>query len=226
VSEAADTLPPELVVRVDRRAKRISLRVDARGQAVLVIPHERFRAEGLRFVGQKREWLDKHLSRQPTPIPFAIGEEIPIGGELHYIQHDLRAADPITIDHGVITVGGPARATARLVQSWLRVEAGRSLQAATAYHAAALGLAAPPVAIRDPKTRWGSCSSRKSLSLSWRLIMAPPEVLDYVAAHEVAHLKELNHSARFWALVAQLCPAYRAQEAWLREHGRDLHRYG
>jgi predicted metal-dependent hydrolase len=192
---------------------------------VLVLPHESLRAEGLRFAAQKRAWLERHRAGQPGRVPFAVGSTIPVRGAPHRIAHDPAARDPVRVEDGRVTVSGSASAE-RLVLSWLKREAGIDLRAAAARHSARLNLPAPPVTLRDPKTRWGSCSSRKTLSLSWRLILAPPPVLDYVAAHEAAHLIEMNHSHRFWALVEGLCPGYREHETWLKAHGRSLHRYG
>lgn len=219
-------LPDGLTVQINRRARRISLRVNARGEAVLVLPDEKLRAEGLRFAAQKRGWIEKHQAQQPDRVPFAVGSTIPVRGMPHRICHDPGACDPVAVSEGTITVSGWPGSADRWVQAWLKRQASADFQSAVADYSHGLGLPAPPITLRDPKTRWGSCSSRKTLSLSWRLILAPPDVLNYVAAHEVCHLLEMNHSARFWALVEKISPAYRRQEAWLKQHGRGLHRYG
>ncbi len=226
MSGGGGNLPEGLTVRINRRAKRISLRVNARGEAVLVLPDEKFRAEGLRFAAQKQGWIDKHRTQQPDRVPFAIGSTIPFRGEPHRIARDPWADDLLAVAGRQITVSGWPDAAERLVQAWLKQQAAADYKTAVAGYAEALGLPIPPITLRDPKTRWGSCSLRKTLSLSWRLILAPPDVLDYVAAHEVSHLLEMNHSARFWALVEGILPRYRRQEAWLKKHGRDLHRFG
>jgi predicted metal-dependent hydrolase len=219
-------IPEGLTVQINRRARRISLRVNAKGEAVLVLPDEKYRAEGLRFAATKKGWISKHQQQQPDRVPFAIGNSIPVRGTLYRIDHDPDARDPVAIDEGTITVSGwPANAD-RWVQAWLKQQAAADYKAAVTEYSQALGLPAPPITLRDPKTRWGSCSSRKTLSLSWRLILAPPQVLNYVAAHEVCHLLEMNHSARFWSLVGKISPDYHKPEAWLKQHGRDLHRYG
>jgi len=219
-------LPPDLTIRVDGRARRISLRLNAEGAPVLTLPHPRMKAEGLRFVAQKRGWLDAQRARLPVRVPFAPGETVPVRGEPHEIVLAARARDPVRTADGVLHVGGRAETVAALVEGWLRAEARRALVQAVAHHSTALGLEPPPLSLRDPKTRWGSCSSARRLSFSWRLAMAPADVLDYVAAHEVAHLRELNHSDRFWLLVEGLMPSFEVQEAWLKRHGRELHRYG
>ena len=225
-AEKPNTLPAGLTVRINPRARRISLRVNAKGEAVLVLPHEKLRAEGLRFAAQKQDWLERQRTRQPDRVPFAPGSTIPVRGEPHRVVNDPAGRDPVSLDGTTVTVSGQPAMTERLLTGWLKREAARDYQSAVSYHAATLHLPEPPITLRDPKTRWGSCSSRKTLSLSWRLILAPPDVLDYVAAHEVCHLVEMNHSTRFWALVRRVCPSYRQHEAWLKEHGRSLHRYG
>ncbi len=220
------TYPDRLRVRINPRARRISLRIDARGEPVLVLPDESLRAEGLRFAERKREWLERRRADQAPRVPFSAGSIIPVRGTPHRIANDQSGRDPVRVDNGTMTVSGGPAAAERLVLTWLTTAAAHDLRRAVTQHSGTLRLPAPPITLRDPKTRWGSCSSRKTLSLSWRLILAPPAVLDYVAAHEVAHLVEMNHSQRFWTLVERLSPAYREQEAWLKAHGSGLHRYG
>ena len=115
---------------------------------------------------------------------------------------------------------------ARRVQDFLEAEASRDFAAAVKRHTTALGVPAKRITVRDTKSRWGSCSANGALNFSWRLIMAPPFVLDYLAAHEVAHLRELNHSHRFWKLTHQLCPRTEEAEEWLKTYGSALHRFG
>jgi predicted metal-dependent hydrolase len=218
--------PPKPIIRINRRARRISLRLNADGDPVLTLPHAGLKAEGLRFFAQKQAWLDAQRARRPAQVPFEADAVVPIAGVPHTIALAEQARDPVRAEHGVLSVGGRPESVPALVEGWLRAHARRELTAAVARHCRALGLEPPPLSLRDPKTRWGSCSSRRRLSFSWRLVMAPADVLDYVAAHEVAHLRELNHGPRFWALVAELKPEFEAQEAWLKQHGRGLHRYG
>ena len=125
-----------------------------------------------------------------------------------------------------LRVSGRAEHAPRRLRDWLGEEARRDLDARVLVHTRALGVKAKRIAIRDQATRWGSCSTTGVLSFSWRLILAPPFVLDYLAAHEVAHLVEMNHSRRFWRLVERLCPGMMRAKAWLDAHGTDLHRYG
>ena len=112
------------------------------------------------------------------------------------------------------------------VGDFLKREAKRDLEAASRRAAEKLGVSVKRVSVRDQSSRWGSCSSTGVLSYSWRLILAPPFVLEYLAVHEVAHLKEMNHSPRFWRLVKEHCPDTARAKAWLDAHGSDLHRYG
>jgi len=218
--------PPGLRVKVDRRARRISLRVDVRGHATLVLPHEGLRAEGLRFAAKQQCWLDQQLAKQPGRVPFAPGESVPVAGAAHRIEHAPDSPDPVRMADGRLTVAGPADGVSSLVEGWLREEARRALTAAAAEYAAAIGQPMPNVAVRDSMTRWGSCSARTGLSFSWRLAMVPADVLRYVAAHEVAHLVVPNHSARFWAVVERLYPGYDLPHHWLKRGGRELYRYG
>ncbi len=120
---------------------------------------------------------------------------------------------------------GPAARIAPRVAAWLREESRRACVAGVARHAAALGLRPGRISLRDPRSRWGSCTASGDLMFSWRLIMAPTAVLDYVVAHEVAHLAEMNHSPRFWAVVKRLCPDYLVARDWLRRNGATLHRH-
>jgi predicted metal-dependent hydrolase len=126
----------------------------------------------------------------------------------------------------VIAVAGDSPHIARRVREFLEAEAKRDLAAAVRRYTGALGVAAKRITVRDTTSRWGSCSASQTLNFSWRLIMAPPYVLDYLAAHEVAHLIHLNHSPRFWALARKLSPDTDRAETWLKAHGVDLHRYG
>ena len=215
-----------LTVRINRRAKRISLKINATGQAVLVLPHERFRADGLQFAKAKQHWLSRQREALPTQIPIAPGSTIPYRGNPLVVMHDATSAEPVRIVDSGIIVGGREVSAPRLLLAWLRAEARRELTSVVGECCTALAIDEPAITLRDPKTRWGSCSARKTMSFSWRLILAPPHVLTYVAAHESAHLLELNHSNRFWTLVERLHPDYRRAEAWLKAHGRELHRYG
>jgi predicted metal-dependent hydrolase len=126
----------------------------------------------------------------------------------------------------IICVAGGVEHMERRVLDYLKREARKDLQKASLAYADELGVRVKRVSIRDQSSRWGSCTAAGSLSFSWRLILAPAFVLDYLAAHEVAHLVEMNHSARFWRVVAKVCPSVERAKSWLDTHGNDLHRYG
>jgi predicted metal-dependent hydrolase len=163
-------------------------------------------------------------------MPFAPGATIPLRGEPHRIvhRHGMRGTvwTEIEGDERLLCVAGELPHLARRVGDFLKREARCDLEAAGRKYCAELGVTARRVTVRDQASRWGSCSTGGMLSFSWRLIFAPPYVLDYLAAHEVAHLVEMNHSPRFWRLVGRICPDVQRAKAWLDAHGTDLHRYG
>ncbi|MDB5558912.1 MAG: metal-dependent hydrolase [Enterovirga sp.] len=212
--------------------RRLTLRVSsATGQILLTVPEHATFASAKIFAEAHGGWLAARIARVPERVGFVPGSNVPIRGVPHRIAHrpGLRVSAQQEAGEGgepLLLVSGGSEAVPGRVRRFLTGEAGKDLRVAVAQHTAALGIPARRIAIRDTKSRWGSCSSTGTLSFSWRLIMAPPFVLDYLAAHEVAHLKELNHSHRFWTLLRELCPATNEAEAWLKRHGAELHRYG
>ncbi|MFN4089132.1 MAG: M48 family metallopeptidase [Alphaproteobacteria bacterium] len=217
----------DLAVRISTRARRLSLRVDpAQGGIVLVLPSPRHRAEGLRFARSRAAWILARLAAVPERVPFADGVTLPLLGRPHRIRHIPAGTAILSVADAEIRVGGPAHLLPRQVSSWLRVEARRLLVPRSTAAAARIGRTVSGVAVRDTRTRWGSCSAAGTLSYSWRLILAPEPVLDYVVFHEVAHLAEMNHGPRFWRLVAELMPEHVAARRWLKANGAALHRYG
>lgn len=216
--------PVEIVLRRSARARRISLRVSSLdGRITLTCPPGVSEREALGFAREKGDWLRGHLSRNPGEVAVGIGAELPFRGALLRVAPGTGRAVGLT--DGTITIpGDPARAGARLA-GFLKQTARDRLAEASDRYAAALGRDYARLTLRDTRSRWGSCSSQKGLMYSWRLIMAPDSVLDYVAAHEVAHLAEMNHSTRFWAHVTRLYGDARPPRRWLREHGPGLHRY-
>ena len=212
--------------------RRLTLRVSsATGQILLTLPEHATFASAKTFAEAHGGWIAARIARVPQRVGFVPGSSVPLRGTPHVIEHrpNLRAiakADRSETQEAVLLVSGLEESVPGRVRRYLTGEAGKDLRVAVAKHTAALGIPARRIAIRDTKSRWGSCSSTGTLSFSWRLIMAPPFVLDYLAAHEVAHLKELNHSNRFWTLLRELCPATDEAERWLKRHGAELHRYG
>lgn len=213
--------------RRHRRARRIILRIDAREDcAILTLPARTPLAEGLGFARKKADWLAGRLAALPPMTPFAEGAVIPFGGEDIRIRLFPLAGKAPVLASGELYVPGPESALAETVCRWLKDKARAALTHASAEKAAALGLPAPAIRLTDPRTRWGSCSPEGRLTFSWRLVMAPPMVLDYVVAHEVAHLLHLDHGPRFHALVSRLAENEADSRIWLTRNGTGLLRYG
>lgn len=215
--------PVEITLRRSAQARRFSLRVSRLdGRVTLSMPARAREAEALRFAADKAGWL-RSILRDATPrAALAFGERVPFEGR----ALDLTAAPVRAVrieGTAMLAPPDPARLGAR-VGAFLKFAARQRLQAACDAHAGALGRRFTRITLRDTRSRWGSCTADGGLMFSWRLIMAPPAVLDYVAAHEVAHLVEMNHSPAFWAVVRGLVPGYEPQRRWLKRHGSGLHR--
>ncbi len=219
-------------LRRHRQARRYTLRIQsATREVVLTIPPRGTLTEAREFAQKHGAWIAARLDRLPKAAPFADGVIVPLRGVPHRIVHRriMRGAvwtESETDGAQLLCVAGNAPHIDRRIGDFLRREAKRNLEAASLHYADALGVHVKRIAVRDQNSRWGSCSTSGALSFSWRLILAPPFVLDYLAAHEVAHLLEMNHSARFWRLVQKLCPDHERAKVWLDVHGTDLHRYG
>lgn len=220
---------PALAVHLRRsgRARRISLRVSRlNGQITLTLPLGVHHRLGAAFVQERADWLRAAVAGPEGVVPVEPGALLPVEGvALRLTPAPVRG---VRIDGDALLLpqrGRPGTVTA----NWLKLRARARMLDAVDRYAAALGTAArrPPARLRlaDPRGRWGSCSSAGDIMLSWRLILAPPVVLDYVAAHEVAHLAQMNHSPAFWAEVARLMPDHAVHRDWLRRNGSALHRY-
>src|SRR3712207_228407 len=213
-------------------AKRITLRVSAAtGEVVLTIPERTDVGLAQRFADSHGQWIATRIARVPQRVLFEPGSLVPLRGVPHRIVHwssvrGVTRALQGSAGEPIIAVAGEAAHVARRVRDFLEAEARRDFAAAVKRHTIQLGVTAKRITVRDTKSRWGSCSANGALNFSWRLIMAPPFVLDYLAAHEVAHLRELNHSHRFWKITHQLCPSTDEAEAWLKTYGSALHRIG
>jgi predicted metal-dependent hydrolase len=219
-------------VRRHRQARRYTLRIKATTrEVILTIPPRGTVNEAVAFAQKHGGWIAARLGRLPEAAPFADGVMLPLRGVPHRITHRAAArgtawAEVTPNGEPLLCVAGRAPHINRRVGDFLRREAKHDLQAASRRYAEALGLTFQRVTVRDQSSRWGSCSTTGMLSFSWRLILAPSRVLDYLAAHEVAHLVEMNHSPKFWRLVRRICPDHETAKAWLDAHGADLHRYG
>lgn len=216
--------PLELTLRRSARARRISLRVSGLdGKVTLTLPRGIPERQALQFAETKSAWLRAQLDRQPALALVGPGTVLPVEGRPTRIS--LGPARRIEHDGDTLLVPGPQSTMAARIEGWLKARARDRLVDASDRYAQALGRNYARISLRDTRSRWGSCSAEGRLMYSWRLLLAPPDVLDYVAAHEVAHLKEMNHSAAFWATVAGLLPDYDTPRRWLRDNGADLHRY-
>ena len=219
-------------VRRHRRARRYTLRINpADREAILTMPPRGTIAEAKDFAQLHGGWIAARLGRLPKAAPFQPGTVVPLRGVPHRIVH--RAGERGTVwletrDSGekILCVAGGTEFVDRRVHDFLKREARHELQKSAQAYASELGVRVKRLSIRDQSSRWGSCTSHGSLSFSWRLILAPPFVLDYLAAHEVAHLVEMSHSPRFWRVVARICPSAERAKKWLDTSGNDLHRYG
>ena len=207
-------------VRRNARARRMTLRVPrAGGGVVLTLPMRASLSSGREFVQSKADWLRRTVAAMPGPQLVVDGVQFPVAGQTVLLRAlPLRQ---VRLQDGILAVpaGRPVGPT---VQAWLKHRAHVALREAVDRHAEALGRKPRAMSLRDTKSRWGSCTSDGRLMFSWRLAMAPPLVLDYVAAHEVAHLAHMDHSPRFWAEVARLMPGHDPHRAWLRRHGSEL----
>lgn len=221
-------------VRRHAGARRLTLRVSKTRRAVVVtVPSGCRMAEADTFLKSHIEWVRDRLGCVPEPVPFADGAKIPVRGTMHRLcfTGPGRGKPVVSIEASAeglpgLKVSGQVEHAARRLKDWLFAQALADLDARVTAHARSLGVRAKRIGLRDQASRWGSCSTSGLLSFSWRLILAPPHVLDYVAAHEVAHLVEMNHGPRFWKLVDACVPELAAAKDWLRHQGTDLHRYG
>jgi predicted metal-dependent hydrolase len=219
-------------LRRHRHARRYTLRVVAvTREAVLTIPSRGSFREACEFAEKHGAWIATRLGRLPQAAPFRHGTKLPLRGMPYTITHRRGERGTVWLDAGrdgerLLCVAGHSEHVARRVTDYLKREAKRDLEKAAERYAERLGVTVRRIAVRDQASRWGSCSTNGALSFSWRLILAPRFVLDYLAAHEVAHLLEMNHSPRFWRLLGRICPDMARAKAWLDLHGADLHRYG
>ena len=213
-----------LTLRRSARARRITLRISQLdGRVTLTLPRGVSECEALRFADQKAGWIRKHLAARASDVPVGIGQTIPIDGELREIITGKGRS--VMLEPGYLMVPGPVDSVPARTLGFLKVLARDRLAQASDHYACRLGRPYTGLSLRDTRSRWGSCSSSGRLMYSWRLILAPCAVLSYVAAHEVAHLAQMNHSPAFWDEVTKIYGPYAEQRRWLREEGGALHRY-
>jgi len=216
--------PIDVSLRLSTRARRISLRVSGLdGKVSLTLPRYASLREAQDFLRQKEHWIRKHLAKRPEVELAGVGATVPVEGEdRQIVEHSGKR---VLLHPGLLLVPeGADRAPVR-VKAFLKTMARDRLADASERYAEPMSLVYKRLTLRDTRSRWGSCSSEGNLMYSWRLIMAPPSVLDYVAAHEVAHLVHMDHSPAFWGVVERLMPSYQAPRKWLRQNGASLHKY-
>jgi predicted metal-dependent hydrolase len=231
---AVQGLPASVEIRRHHAARRMTLRVSCTRRAVIVtMPMECDLDQAGRFVSTHLDWLRERLVGLPESVPFEDGRTIPLRGIPHRVAFCgvRRGGRVVEIEQAAsgtpaLLVSGEAAHAPRRLLDFLARQAASDLDARVRWHASRLKLRPKRITIRDQTSRWGSCSTTGALSFSWRLVLAPPMVLDYVAAHEVAHLAEMNHGPRFWALVRCTMPEMDEAKSWLKRFGTDLHRYG
>lgn len=214
--------PVEIVLKRSARARRFSLRVSRLdGRVTLSLPARAREAEAMEFARAQEGWLRETLAGMPAREGVGIGSALPVEGRLLCLTQGAGRAVRVE-GEALLVPGDPAQAGVRAA-AFLKALARERLVSASDRYAGMIGRRVERVTLRDTRSRWGSCAADGALMYSWRLIMAPPAVLDYVAAHEVAHMVEMNHSDRFWAVVERLYPGWQVQRKWLHTHGQALH---
>jgi hypothetical protein len=218
--------PVEIVLKRSGKARRFSLRVSRLdGRVTLTLPARAREAEAMEFLRAQERWLRSTLAAMPEAagVPVGIGGLLPVEGRM--LRLEAATGRAVRVEEDRLLVPGDSDQAGTRVAAWARVLARDRLARASAHYAGLVGRGYTRLTLRDTRSRWGSCSHDGALMYSWRLILAPPQVLAYVAAHEVAHLVEMNHSEAYWAVVSRIFPGWRRERAWLRSHGQDLHRY-
>lgn len=213
-------------LEVNPKARRLILRLDERNrEAVAVAPSKRKMGEAAAFAKERVDWIAEHLQALPEQLALRDGGVFQLRGEACQISLEGkgRLAKLVPGSPQILHLPGDSETVGKRAERFLRKTAKQDLTDAVIRYCEQLGVEARRVTVKDTRSRWGSCTSDGRLAFSWRLIMAPPAVLNYVAAHECAHLLEMNHSPAFWAHVATCCPNWKRERSWLRANGRDLH---
>lgn len=218
-----------ITVTENRRATRITLRIEPGGRALkLTIPYGLHHQRVDEFLERHRAWLEQRFAKISAPNLLAHGGIIPLRGVPHRIEHTGKIRGLTKTGLGedgapIILVSGLPESTPKKLLKFLKDEARADLERLVAFHASFVKKPVKAISLKDTRSRWGSCSHEGNLSFSWRIVMAPESVIDYLAAHEVAHLDQMNHGPNFWALCHKLCPHTEEAKAWLKTHGSSLH---
>jgi len=218
-------------VHVDKRATRVSVRIDPTArEAVATAPAPRHALDAISFASERVEWIAERLGALPAPVIFKPGVYVPLRGVIHRLKH-AESGRTVRLDKTsgptpILLIPGPREAFRDKTRAFFRAAARTDFAERVDVHAGTLKVTPRSISIKDMRSRWGSCSSDGRLNFSWRLVCAPPFALDYVAAHEVAHLKEMNHSTRFWKQVERAMPEWQPAREWLQDRGSALHAIG
>ena len=217
-----------LTIKPDARARRMTLRIEPGGRALkMTVPKGLRQSEIDDFLARHQGWLMTKLARFPRSNVLGEGRYVSLRGVAHRIERTGKArglTESVMIDgEAVLLVGGAEEHLGRRLRDFLKAEARKDLELAAKRHAATIGRKISAITLKDTKSRWGSCSHDGNLSFSWRIVMAPPYVIDYLAAHEVSHLAEMNHSPAFWSLCERLCAETLEAKHWLKRNGAMLH---
>lgn len=208
-------------------ARRMVLRAARDGEGFsLTLPKRHSPKAISEFLLSSTDWMLRQLAKQEPKQSICAGASVLLRGENYALRATGKLRGTIGVDHGekcILAPGAPNHLQRRL-QDWLKAQALADLRLASTHYASVMGTSYRRISVRDQKSRWGSCTTDGALSYSWRLVMAPPYVLDYVAAHEVAHLIEMNHGPRFWRLVLTHCKETRRAKDWLKKNGHSLHK--
>ncbi len=222
---AGRTLPLRIVE--NDRARRLTLRIDAGGQGLrITVPPGLRRGEVEKFLHRHQGWLEQRLAKVPDRPQVRPGIKLPLYGVPHMIVHEPGKRGTVSVgsdENGpTLVIHGERVHLPRRLTDYLKREAKREIEALVEKHTAKVGRKAKAVRFKDTSSRWGSCTSDGNLSFSWRIMMAPRPVINYLVAHEVAHLKEMNHGPKFWKLCEELCPDTKRCKAWLKKNGSAL----
>jgi len=224
IGATVESLP--VIIRKHPKSKRMVIRYHPiQHHVALTLPRYVTIKQGLHFVSEKREWLAEQIQDKPRHVPFTDGQTIPVLGKKYMLQH-VGGRGVVRIEEDCIIVPGDIEFMARRVLEWLKRLARETITAIAQAKAKIIGKDVKKISLRDTSSRWGSCSHDGNLSFSWRLVLAPREILDYVTCHEVAHLRHHDHSPAFWTLVHLLFPDHHNAKQWLKAHGGELYMYG
>lgn len=217
-----------LVIKESSRARRLTLRMrpEAGGEVILTLPLHYSKRQVIGFIEKSTPWLAKQMAKSFPKLSYVEGMVLPIFGKQYELRHKSSPSFRSWWGEDHLLIHAPPEKFGSFVQKSLHQVAKQFLQERTVLYAERLAKPVSRITLRDTRSRWGSCSATGNISYSWRLIFAPEQVADYVCAHEVAHLMEMNHSPEFWHIVRGFCPDYKPLRHWLRQNGKTLFQYG